>query len=66
MNTVFCKFVGCPEKFETNEPVALGATFTCRYHTGPDTRNKTRFQDSQFDKGMKRGRKPEGTGHIKS
>lgn len=64
MNTVNCTHVGCTEKFETNEPVSPTVTFTCRYHTSPDTRNKTRFQDTQFDKDMNRAGFPQGATHV--
>jgi hypothetical protein len=63
MNVIKCSFPDCQEKIETSEPVSPNAQFICRFHTGPDTRNKVRFQMHQFDKALG-GRKPVGTNHI--
>ena len=64
MNIIHCSFTGCSEKIETEEIVSLEAKFLCRYHTGKDTRNKTRFQVHSFDVSLDETSHPIGTTHI--
>ena len=63
LNVIKCSHEDCTAYIETPEPVSPNATFTCRHHTGKDTRNTVRFQMYSFDKKLG-GSKPVGTGHI--
>lgn len=64
MNTIKCSTPECVNVFSTTEDLHPQATYQCRLHTAkaPD---KTRFQDSQFAKNLRRASKPIGTTHIK-
>jgi hypothetical protein len=65
MNIINCSFSGCAEKIETTEFVSPDAKFLCRYHTGKDTRNKTRFQVHSFDLSLDEVSHPIGVSHIR-
>jgi predicted NAD-dependent protein-ADP-ribosyltransferase YbiA (DUF1768 family) len=64
VNTIKCSADGCTNIFQTEEALHPQATYQCKLHTtvAPD---KNRFQEGQFDKNMRRARKPTGTAHIK-
>ena len=64
MNTVKCGIGDCPSVFQTDEAVSPNARYTCKLHTKVE--QTVFFQDTQFDKGLKFSRKPQGTSHIKN
>lgn len=64
MNTLKCHIEGCDSVFQTNEPLAPDAKYTCRLHM--PSKQRVRFQSHQFDKQLRSGRSPVGTNHIKN
>jgi hypothetical protein len=74
-----CQVEGCPTTINPTEPVTLTCRYICSKHTRAEqwkALNRTaddrkdyldadvRFQDCQFDKDLKRGRRPVDTDHI--
>ena len=74
-----CQIEGCQSEFKNPEPLAPGCRYICSKHTRAeqwkavgreqnerkDTLDTTvRFQDCQFDKDLKRGRRAIETEHI--
>ncbi len=65
MTRINCSDKDCSVFIEISGPVAPNATYTCRIHSGEDTKNQDiHFQNYQFDPELTRGRTPEGTSHI--
>jgi hypothetical protein len=65
MSTLRCSKEGCTAYFTSDElPLHKMATYTCKDHTAKSSKNKVRFQTSQFDKDLNRAGTPIGTTHI--
>lgn len=64
MTRINCSGKDC-KAFVEVESASPGATYTCRVHTGDDTKNQgLRFQPVQFDHDLDNSAKPLGTNHI--
>jgi hypothetical protein len=64
VNTLKCCIDGCKSIFQTEEPLAPDAKYTCRLHL--PSKQRVHFQSHQFDKQLRNGRSPVGTNHIKN
>lgn len=67
-NTINCQTEGCKSTF-TGEGVTPETKYTCSMCTGSSKdkgKVSARIQTHQYDKGLKRSRKPLDTGHIKN
>ena len=79
MNSIPCKVKGCTNVHLTEEAVSPNASFICKGHPrevqvraagrkyNPETDEADKdvhFQDHQFDKDLRIGRKADGTNHI--
>ena len=74
-----CQVEGCMTEYENKEPLSPNCRYICRNHTRSeqwkalkrafverkDTEDEAvRFQEFQFDKDLRRGRRPVDTNHI--
>ena len=62
MNTVKCCVGECPSTFQTEVALSPNAKYVCKLHTKRE--QEAFFQIDQFDKDLRRGRKPMGTSHV--
>lgn len=62
MNTLKCGIKDCPSVFQTEEPIHPNARYVCSLHNKAE--QTVFFQKHQFDRGLKQGKSPMGTGHV--
>jgi hypothetical protein len=77
--SIDCAIAGCNSKFETTKPASTQVRYLCSHHSrkehvaavgrvfDSDTDEQdrgVRFQKYQFDKSLRRSKRPVGTGHI--